>query len=70
MILNYHCPDEVLTERLIARGKHSGRIDDNIEIIKKRLVLFHEKTTPVIEHYSDIVVTVCIVSSFMLIVEL
>ena len=58
MILNYDCPDEVLTERLLERGKHSGRVDDNIESIKKRLVLFHEKTTPVVEYYGDIVATV------------
>jgi len=58
MILNYDCPDETLMERLIARGKHSGRVDDNLESIKKRLLLFHEKTAPVVEHYDDIVVTV------------
>ncbi|XP_066935736.1 uncharacterized protein [Clytia hemisphaerica] len=55
LMLNYECPDEVLTERLIERGKHSGRVDDNIESIKKRLVLFHEKTSPVVQHYSEIV---------------
>lgn len=58
LILNYDCPDEVLTERLLKRGKHSGRVDDNLESIKKRLVLFHEKMAPVVEHYSDIVATI------------
>lgn len=60
LVLNYDCPDEILTERLLSRAKHSGRIDDNIESIKKRLVLFHEKTSPVIEHYNDIVATVSV----------
>ena len=62
-MLNYECPDEVLTTRLIERGKHSGRVDDNIESIKKRLVLFHEKTAPVVEHYSEIVNSVSTESS-------
>ncbi|XP_057289382.1 uncharacterized protein LOC130612110 [Hydractinia symbiolongicarpus] len=58
MVLNYACPDEVLVSRLLARAAHSGRIDDNEETIKKRISLFHEKTTPVIEHYDDIVATI------------
>ena len=57
-MLNYECPDEVLTSRLIERGKSSGRVDDNIESIKKRLTLFHEKTSPVVEHYNEIVASV------------
>jgi hypothetical protein len=40
-----------MTERLIKRGETSGRIDDNEETIKKRLVTFHEETTPILGYY-------------------
>lgn len=58
MVLNYECSDDVLTSRLLARAVHSGRIDDNEESIKKRLVLFHSKTEPVVKYYEDIVASV------------
>ena len=44
-------PDDVLTQRLLNRGKTSGRVDDNEESIKKRLVTYHEQTVEVIENY-------------------
>jgi hypothetical protein len=40
-----------MTERLIKRGETSGRIDDNEATIKKRLVTFHEETTPILGYY-------------------
>ncbi|ORY38281.1 ADK-domain-containing protein [Neocallimastix californiae] len=36
-VLYFDCPPEVLEERLLERGKTSGRADDNIDTIKKRL---------------------------------
>ena len=44
-------PDEELTKRLLNRGKTSGRVDDNEESIKKRLVTYHHETVEVIERY-------------------
>lgn len=35
-MLFYVCPENVLLERLLERGKTSGRADDNEESIKKR----------------------------------
>ena len=43
--------DETMTERLVNRGKTSGRVDDNLETIKSRLQTFHGQTKPVIDHY-------------------
>merc|ERR550517_2029974 len=40
-----------MVERLLSRGKSSGRVDDNEETIKKRLKTFVESTEPVITHY-------------------
>ncbi|KAH9025173.1 UMP-CMP kinase [Lactarius pseudohatsudake] len=42
---------ETMLERLLERGKTSGRDDDNIESIKKRFATYKETTMPVIEHY-------------------
>merc|ERR1712158_60059 len=35
-ILYFEVKDETMTERLLNRGKTSGRVDDNVETIKKR----------------------------------
>ena len=44
-------PDSELTERLIKRGKESGRSDDNADTIKKRLTVYHNQTAPLIGWY-------------------
>jgi adenylate kinase len=46
-------PEEELMDRLIKRGKESGRADDNEETIKKRLVVYHNQTQPLIEWYKQ-----------------
>ena len=51
--------DETMTERLLKRGQSSGRVDDNVETIKKRLDTFHKHSKPVIEAYKE---KACIVS--------
>lgn len=43
--------EQELIERLINRGKVSGRSDDNLETITKRLQVYHSQTAPLIEHY-------------------
>jgi len=50
-IVYFKASDETMTARLMNRGKTSGRVDDNEETIKKRLVTFHESTQPVVDHY-------------------
>ena len=46
-------PDEVLMERLIKRGKESGRSDDNEVTIKKRLTVYYSQTSPLIDWYKN-----------------
>lgn len=43
--------DQVMIDRLLNRGKTSGRLDDTEEVITKRLVTFHNETEPVLAHY-------------------
>lgn len=44
-------PEEELMKRLVLRGQQSGRSDDNEEIIKKRLDVYHNQTSPLIDWY-------------------
>ena len=44
-------PEDELMKRLILRGQQSGRADDNEETIKKRLIVYHSQTQPLIEWY-------------------
>lgn len=45
--LELFVPDDVLAERLLLRG----RADDNAEVIRKRLVIYHQQTSPLIAFY-------------------
>ena len=44
-------PEGELMKRLLLRGQLSGRSDDNEETIKKRLDVYHNQTSPLIEWY-------------------
>lgn len=46
-------PEDELVRRLLERGKLSGRADDqNEEIIRNRIAVYHEKTAPLISYYA------------------
>jgi len=53
-VLFFDCPDEVMQNRLLKRGETSGRSDDNIASIKKRLQTFAQQTLPIIQHYEKL----------------
>ena len=50
-VLFFDCPEATMEERLLERGKTSGRADDNIETIKKRFATFVETSMPVVDHF-------------------
>ena len=52
-MLDLDVPEEELMKRLIKRGQESGRADDNEETIKKRLVVYHSQTAPLIDWYKQ-----------------
>ncbi|MGC9449966.1 MAG: adenylate kinase [Oceanipulchritudo sp.] len=52
-LIDLHVPEEVSIERLINRGKSSGRSDDNEEVIRNRLKEYADKTLPVLQFYKD-----------------
>lgn len=47
--INLEVPDEVLLERLLARG----RKDDSPETIRRRLEIYHHDTAPLIDFYRN-----------------
>lgn len=49
--LFFDCPEDLMQERLLNRGKTSGRADDNAESIKKRFRTFVETSMPVVDHF-------------------
>lgn len=48
------CPENVMEKRLLSRGKTSGRVDDNLETIRKRIRKFKDDTLPLIQHYKEL----------------
>ncbi|KAG8803899.1 UMP-CMP kinase [Serendipita sp. 398] len=52
-VLFFVTTEDVLLQRLLERGKTSGREDDNEESIKKRFRTFVETSMPVVEYYRE-----------------
>jgi len=50
-ILFFSLTEDVMLQRLVERGKTSGREDDNVESIKKRFRTFVDTSMPVVDHY-------------------
>ena len=48
----FRSPKNELIQRLLKRGEESGRSDDNLETIQKRLGVYHAQTAPIAEHYA------------------
>ena len=48
-MIYFECSEKVMEERLLSRGKSSGRADDNSETIKKRFTVFVEQTKPIVK---------------------
>jgi len=46
-------PEDELMKRLVLRGQQSGRSDDNEETIRKRLDVYRNQTSPLIEWYDN-----------------
>ncbi|XP_044505969.1 UMP-CMP kinase isoform X5 [Mangifera indica] len=51
LVLFFDCPQEEMVKRVLNRNE--GRVDDNIDTIKKRLMVFEALNLPVINYYSQ-----------------
>ncbi len=52
-VVGLEVDEEELIDRLIKRGKESGRSDDNLETIKQRLEVYHSQTSPLKDYYMN-----------------
>lgn len=52
-LINLNVDQDLTVQRLLERGKSSGRADDNKKVITKRLEEYNEKTHPVLEFYRE-----------------
>jgi adenylate kinase len=53
-VLELDAPEDLVVERLLARGRH----DDTEDLIRRRQQLYRKETTPMLDFYSDRLVTV------------
>jgi len=52
-VIGLEVPEDELVNRMLARGKETGRADDNIETIKNRLDVYYSQTLPLKDYYTD-----------------
>jgi len=50
-MIYFECPYPILEKRILARAKYTGRMDDNLESIRKRFDTFKSETLPTVEHF-------------------
>jgi adenylate kinase len=53
LVLSLDVDEEELVKRLLKRAQEQGRKDDTEEVIKNRLVQYHQHTKPLIEYYNE-----------------
>lgn len=53
IMINLEVEKEELIDRLLKRGETSGRSDDNLETIEKRIKVYESLTAPVIDFYKN-----------------
>lgn len=51
-VVGLEVPEDELVNRMIARGKETGRADDNLDTIKNRLDVYHKQTLPLRDYYT------------------
>ncbi len=51
-VVGLEVDEDELVRRMIERGKTSGRADDNLDTIRKRLEVYHKQTSPLKDYYT------------------
>lgn len=52
-VIGLEVPEEELVERMLNRGRETGRADDNPETIKNRLEVYRNQTMPLRDYYKN-----------------
>lgn len=50
-VVGLEVDEDELVDRLLKRGQETGRADDNLETIKRRLEVYHDQTSPLKDFY-------------------
>ena len=53
-VLFIYCAENGLVERILARGLTSGRSDDNLESVRKRLDTYRQSTLPILTYFEKL----------------
>ena len=51
LMIDLMVDEQLLIQRLIDRGKVSGRADDNLNTIRHRIAVYHDQTEPIAHYY-------------------
>ena len=51
LMIDLMVDEQLLIQRLIERGKISGRADDNLNTIRHRIAVYHDQTEPIAHYY-------------------
>ncbi|MCM1370004.1 MAG: adenylate kinase [Candidatus Amulumruptor caecigallinarius] len=52
-VVGLEVPEDELVERMLNRGRQTGRADDNPDTIKNRLDVYHSQTLPLRDYYTN-----------------
>jgi adenylate kinase len=52
-VVGLEVPEDELIQRILLRGKMSGRADDNEDTARKRLEVYHNQTSPLKAYYEE-----------------
>lgn len=53
LIINLELDKEEALNRVLLRSKSSNRIDDNLLTTQNRLLIYEQRTTPILDHYKQ-----------------
>ncbi len=52
-VIYLRVPEEVVIERLVKRAQIEGRTDDTPEVVRKRILVYKQKTEPLLSFYKN-----------------
>ncbi len=50
-VVNLEVDEDALVQRILDRARQQGRVDDTVEVVRRRLEVFREHTLPLLDYY-------------------